>query len=122
MNRHDHRAEMTPTDAPWAVITFGVLVAVGAGVPPELAAAMVSLMLVRERAEARAGVLVPLLARFRRRDSARGPARPARELADRYTGPPLTCCLDHVTAAARTGPPAGTLRIDSRPEALLTCP
>jgi hypothetical protein len=80
----------------------------------------------RDLAAARAVVLAPLLARLAERDTwarlrsmleTAGLLRPGRDL-----GPPLALCLDHVTASPRTGPPAGMLRIASRPEALLTCP
>jgi hypothetical protein len=80
----------------------------------------------RDLARARAAVLAPLLAELAEPDTwtrlrlvleAPGVLRSQRERR-----PPLATCLDHVTASPRTGPPAGPMRIASRPEALLISP
>lgn len=73
-----------------------------------------SLMTVRDRARIRAAMLGPVLARLAvLADSPWAALRAvleSRGLIDlhcRDGGPPLASCLDHVTAAPRTGPPAG---------------
>jgi hypothetical protein len=47
--------------------------------------------------------------------------RMVRQLDRLCHGPPLAGCSGHWIVPPPTGPPAGTLRIASRPEALLTC-
>lgn len=128
MNRHDRRADRhrgclaqytagdhPPTHAPetcdgtcragevpgtvWGAVALAILL------PETMLRFLVLVLAVITRAAARFQRAQDQRQKGGRSATISGAARAPSRAATRYTGPPLTSCLDHVTAAAQTGAP-----------------